>query len=70
MRLAFTGAVAAGLLAITALVGSGSNDATADPLVNVHVHGTNLARTQVHVHHVVHNVRVLDDGSIEFEIEN
>ena len=45
-----------------------SGAVAAADLVNVHIHGlTNAGRIQVHVHHVVSNVKVLSDGTLTFD---
>ncbi len=59
----------AGGLALASFGSDFVGDAEAS-LVNIHIHGTNLGRTQVHIHHVVHNVQILDDGTLSFEIDN
>jgi len=51
-----------------ALLASGA--AAAADLVNVHVHGLNNAgRIQIHIHNIVHNVQLLNDNTLTFDID-
>ena len=68
--------IVAAILGTVAVLGSASIAAGTGDLVNVggvnvDLHGLNNAgRMQVHIHNIVHNVQILNDGTLTFDIGN